>query len=297
MELRHLRYFIAVAADENLSRAALKLHVSQPAISRQIRDLEEELGFPLFKRTGKSIALTGAGKTFLAEARSVLQHLDNAVQSARAIATKVTAELRLGYAPSLTAKILPVALRDFQARFPAVRVTLRDLSSAEMLAGLRADELHVALTIKPSHKLRADMIFVPLSKSSMCVAVAPKHPLALHKSASLDEIARQPLIGYSREDYPDYYEILDCIFAGSGRAPRVIEEHDGLTSIITAVESGRGIALVAESFACFTGPRLKLLALKPSPTPIEVGALWKKGKNPLADHFVAAAAEELHESR
>ena len=118
MELRHLRYFIGVAEEENVSRAALKLHVSQPALSRQIRDLEDELGFQLLERSAKSVRLTEAGRVFLVEARAVLQRAEDAVKTARAIATG-GGELHVGYAPSLTARILPATLRAFQSELQA----------------------------------------------------------------------------------------------------------------------------------------------------------------------------------
>src|SRR3989442_10024051 len=124
MDLRHLLYFIGVAEQENVSRAALKLHVSQPALSRQIRDLEGELGFPLFERSAKSVRLTDAGRAFLDEARAVLQRADDAVKAARTIALGGRGELHVGYAPSLTARILPATLRAFQAGLPGVRVRL-----------------------------------------------------------------------------------------------------------------------------------------------------------------------------
>src|SRR5439155_1473141 len=143
MELRHLGYFIAVAQEENVSRAALKLHVSQPALSRQIRDLEDELGFLLLERSAKSVRLTDAGRAFLVEARAVLQRAEKAVESARAIANGGRGELHVGYAPSLTARILPQTLRAFQAELPKVRVRLHDLSTEEMLAGLREGKLQI----------------------------------------------------------------------------------------------------------------------------------------------------------
>src|SRR5438876_12055666 len=118
VELRHLRYFVAVAQEENVSRAALKLHVSQPALSRQIRDLEDELGFLLLERSAKSVRLTEAGRAFLLEARAVLQRAEDAVKAARAIATGGSGEIHVGYAPSLTARILPQTLRAFQAELP-----------------------------------------------------------------------------------------------------------------------------------------------------------------------------------
>src|SRR5436189_472732 len=104
VELRHLRYFVAVAEMENVSRAALKLHVSQPALSRQIRDLEDELGFFLLERSAKAVRLTEAGRTFLTEARAVLERTDEAVKAAREVATGERGELHVGYAPSLTAR-------------------------------------------------------------------------------------------------------------------------------------------------------------------------------------------------
>src|SRR5207248_10936049 len=136
MELRHLRYFIAVAEEGNVSRAALKLHVSQPGLSRQVRDLEEELGFLLLERSAKSVRLTEAGRAFLTEARAVLQRAEDAVKAARTIAKGGAGELHVGYAPSLTARIFPPTLRAFQAQLPNVRVRLRDLSTEARPAGL-----------------------------------------------------------------------------------------------------------------------------------------------------------------
>lgn len=293
MELRHLRYFIAAAEEENVSRAALKLRVSQPGVSRQIRDLEEEAGFQLFQRSAKSIKLTDAGKTFLAEARAVLRHADEAVKKARAVAGKSDAELRVGYAPSLAVRILPRALRRFQEKHPKARVILHDLSTQEILAGLRRGKLQIALTVQPQKKLPPPLIFKPLARFSMCAAVAPKHPFASLKSVTLAQLINQPLIGYSRADYPDYHERLERTFAPIGRAPRLAEEHDGIASIIAAVESGRGVALAADSLDCLAGPRLKMIPLKPPAEPIIVGAIWNKGAVSLVEDFIAAAGEEL----
>src|SRR5579859_8153172 len=117
MELRHLRYFVAVAGEENVSRAALKLHVSQPGISRQIRDLEGEIGFQLFERSAKSVRLTPAGMIFLQEARAVLQRAKEAVEKARAADGAASGVINVGYAPTLTVQILPPALRKFQEQF------------------------------------------------------------------------------------------------------------------------------------------------------------------------------------
>jgi DNA-binding transcriptional LysR family regulator len=290
MELRHFRYFVAVAEEENVSRAALKLHVSQPGLSRQIRDLEDEIGFQLFERSAKSVRLTEAGKVFLAEARALLQHAEDAVNKARAISGGTSGEINVGYAPSLTVQILPAALRKFQEQFPNVRVALHDLSTEEMLAQLGEKKLQVALTIRPPAKQLRGLHFKELARYAMCVAVAPKHPLAKAKSVSLAQVAEEPLIAYSRKDYPEYHEMLDRIFAPVGRRPRIAGEHDGATSLIAAVESGRGIALVPECLSCMVGARLKLVPLRAGPPPVSVGAIWRtENGTGLVEQFIVAA--------
>jgi DNA-binding transcriptional LysR family regulator len=292
MELRHLRYFVAVAEAENVSRAALKLHISQPGISRQIRDLEDEIGFQLFERSAKSVKLTDAGKSFLTEARAVLQRADEAVKTARAIATGQEGELHVGYAGSPTVRILPPTLRAFQSELPNMRVRLHDLSTEEMLAGLRDGKLQMALMVCPTPGILRGLRFEKLQDMQIILAVAPKHPLAKSRSVTLAEVAKQPLIGFSRADYPDYHELLDNIFAPTGLKPRVAEEHDSVQSLITAVEAGSGVALATESLACVTGPRLKFVQLSPKPKPMVLGAAWSKEKlTPAAERFLKCAKE------
>jgi DNA-binding transcriptional LysR family regulator len=292
MELRHLRYFAAVAEEENVSRAALKLHVSQPGISRQIHDLEDELGFQLFERSAKSLKLTAAGKVFLTEARVVLQHADDAVKKARVAAGGTNGEINVGYAPSLTIQILPQALRKFQEKFPGVRVALHDLSTEEMLAQLGEKKLQVALTVRPPAKLLRGLNFEELARYEGCVAVAPKNPLAKLKFISLEQISREPLIAYSRKDYPEYHEMLEKLFAPVGRKPRIIGEHDGVSSIVAAVEAGRGFALVPSCVASMVGPRLKLLPIKPALPAVPVVAIWRKeSEAEPVKSFIAAARQ------
>ena len=292
MELRHLRYFVAVAEEENVSRAALKLHVSQPGLSRQVHDLEDEIGFQLFERSPKSVKLTEAGKVFLTEARAVLQHADDAVKKARATAGGTSGEINVGYAPSLTIQILPQALRKFQEKFPGVRVVLHDLSTEEMLSQIGENKLQVALTVRPSAKLLRGLKFEELARYAMCVAVAPKHPLAKSKSVSLEQISREPLIAYNRKDYPEYHEMLEKLFAPVGRKPRIVGEHDGVSSIVAAVEAGRGFALVPSCVASMVGPRLKLLPLKPALPAIPVVAIWrKKSETEPVKSFIVAAGQ------
>jgi len=291
MELRHLRYFIGVAEDENVSRAALKLHVSQPALSRQIRDLEDELGFLLLERSAKSVRLTEAGRTFLPEARAVLQRVDEAVKAARAIAVG-GGELHVGYAPSLTARILPAALRAFQMQSPKARVRLHDLSTEEMLAGLRGGQLHIAFVARPIPSALRGLRFEGLLRDSICLAVAPGHSLAGKRTVTLAEAAGEPIIAFSRKEYPEAHELLAAVFSPLKSKPRIAEEHDSVSSLIAAVEAGNGVAAVTRSLTCTAGARLKLVPISPSPEPLIVGAVWSKdGLTPQAERFLRCAQE------
>jgi LysR family transcriptional regulator, benzoate and cis,cis-muconate-responsive activator of ben and cat genes len=294
MELRHLRYFIAAAETENVSRAALKLHVSQPALSRQIRDLEDELGFSLFERSAKSVRLTEGGRAFLAEARAVLQRVEEAVSRARAAATGARDELHVGYAPSPTVRIVPATLRAFQVHMPQVRVRLHDLSTEEMLAGVREGELQIALVVRPSRAMLRGLHFEELARDAMCLAVPPSHPFARLRSVTLARAVREPLVAFTRRDYPEYHEYLEAMFAPIKEKPRIAEEHDSSASLIAALESGAGVAVVPQSFACSAGPRLKLIPLFPTPAPIVIGAVWSQaGLAPVAEEFWKAAKEAV----
>src|SRR3954454_9969495 len=193
VELRHLRYFVAVAEAENFSRASLKLHISQPPLSRQIRDLEDELGFLLLKRTAKSVSLTEAGRTFLNEARAVLQRADEGVKKARAVATADETDLHVGYSPTPFAEILPQTLRGFQRAMPKVHVRLHDWSNKTILEGVRDGRLQLGLiTRSPKISALDDVRFEELLRQRVCVAVAPQHPFARRRAIPLPRSPPNP---------------------------------------------------------------------------------------------------------
>ncbi len=286
MELRHLRYFVAVAEMENVSRAALKLHVSQPALSRQIRDLENEIGFCLLERTAKSVRLTDAGRAFLNDARTLLQQADEAVRKARAIASAEPTELKVGYSPAATARILPPILRAYQRVMPKVHVKLYDWSNEENVAGLRDGRLNLAFVVRPPKAASLEGIrFEELIRERICLAVPLHHAFAARRSMSLAEAASEPFIGLTREEYPDYYDYLAIIFSKVKQKPRVVEEHDSFSAVMSAVEAGSGVA-IATDFGYSFGNRLKFLHLTPEPKPISVGIAGTKGR-------LSAAAEKF----
>jgi LysR family transcriptional regulator, benzoate and cis,cis-muconate-responsive activator of ben and cat genes len=263
MELRHLRYFVAVAEEQNVTRAAARLNVSQPPLTRQIRDLEHELGFQLFLRTGKTVRLTDAGRTFLDEARAVLRRLDEAVEAARTAASGKYGELHIGYAPSPSVGLMSAALRELQRLAPGVRVSLHDMASPEMLAGLRARTLHAALMMQPPPQAMAGIAFEPLQSFAVVVAVPPSHRFARRRSVTIGEVMAEPLVGLSRKEYPDYHAMLRRVLGRSAKVMALAQESDGGMSLVAAVEAGRGIAIVIDATAAAAGARLNYVKFSP----------------------------------
>ena len=290
MELRHLRYFVAVAEEQNVTRAAVRLHVSQPPLSRQIRDLEDELGIALFNREAKTVRLTEAGRVFLSEARIILRRADDAVQMAKAVAGGKRGEIHIGYAPSLTVELLPRALKYFRESNPGVRAQLHDLSTLEMLHGLKDGKLHVALLVQVSPKALAGLIFEELQRQPVCVAMHPAHPLARERRVGLEQIAKERLIAFTHTDYPEHHAWIADLFASLKASPQIVEEHDSITSLIAAVESGRGVAVLAQPINGLASPRLKIRPLQPAPPPLGIGIAYpRKFRSTATDNFIDAA--------
>src|SRR5882724_11140972 len=200
MELRHLRYFLAVGEALNFTKAAAQLRVAQPALSRQVQDVEDEIGVDLLKRSPRGVTLTAEGRLFLEEVRDLLGRVDGSVEKVRALARGEYGNLRVGYAPSPTVEILPPALAAFQKAVPRVKLLLHDLSSDELITGLRDASLELVIMVEPIGEQTAGIEFESLRTYPPCVALTAAHPFARLKSIPLEKLAAEPLVGFRRKD-------------------------------------------------------------------------------------------------
>ena len=293
-----MRYFVAVAEMENVSRAATqRLHVAQPSLSRQIRDLEEEVGVPLFERSARALRLTDAGRAFLEEARAILSSTDEAARKARAIGGKRETELHLGDFPLATARIMPRLLRNFQRAMPNVHIKLHDWPVEKDIAAVRDDKLQLAIIIPPlTGNWRRDLRFDELMSLRVCLAVSCDHSFARRKSVSLTEAAREPFIGLFHEEYPQHRVYVEAIFARIKNKPRFVEEHDGWAGLFSAVDAGTGVAIASSAFDYTFGDRVKLLPLRPEPKRVPLGIVSRKGKPSLAAEKFCECAKEAFAS-
>jgi LysR family transcriptional regulator, benzoate and cis,cis-muconate-responsive activator of ben and cat genes len=267
--------------------------VSQPALSSQIRDLEDDVGFNLLERTAKSVRLTDAGRVFLEQTRAVLQQVDDAVKTARAVASGRQSELHVGYIASVAAHLLPRILRACQHSIPNVHVKLHEQSNEPNLRDLLAGQLQLAFLIRttnspPFRKIR----FEELAPLHARLAVAPDHPFAGRRTVSLADAAREPFVAFARGTYSDYHNQFAAVFADIKVKPRIVEEHDDFSSLVSAIETGTGVALVSAGFAYAVGERVKLLRLNPEPKTAVLGIAAPMGRlSPAAEKFWECAKE------
>lgn len=288
MELRPLRSFIAAAEDGNISRAAQRLNLTQPALSRQIKGLEDDLGVTLLERGAHSFSLTPAGELLLREGRTLLERAHALEQRVRASAKAQT--IRVGYSPSLTAGILSPAIEAFTQVHPKARVELSDLSSNEMIEALQKGTLDVIVTAPPSKDV-PDIAWITVQQQAWRVAVPPQHPLNNKDTLTPQDLHEQKLVVYTQRDYPDYWSALSTWFKQQGINARIASECDGVTSLISAVEAGLGIALVVERIACLIPERIVLKRLHPQPAPVCIAAgVMSRQSN---DKVLAVFVQEL----
>ncbi len=242
MELRHLRYFEAVARLNHVTRAATELHVAQPALSKQLRDLEEELGVALFDRVGRRVQLTEAGAALLPHARAVMTQ----VEAARAaMAERVGLQRGLatvGAPPTVGTHLLPSALATFNARYPGIELRLREAGIATLLEQLAAGLADLAVVALPVDD--PDLTVAPLFSEELVLAVSPQHPLAHRTSVRLADMAEQPFVLS-----PTNYELRETTIVAcrqAGFAPRVVLDGGEMDTLLRFVAAGLGVALVPQ---------------------------------------------------
>ena len=276
MEFRHLRYFIAVAEARSFSRAAEKLHVSQPPVSRQIRDLEAELGVKLLDRNRQGVRLTRLGNAVLARARALIRDADSFKAEAKVLDKEIHEELRIGYAPSPTALIISKVLAKYHELAPGERITLQDLTHTEMLLGLKTKKLHAALTLRPRESEMRGLRFETISRHAVGIICSLKSPFAGADTIRPSTVASQDLIVYRAKDFPEYHRWIAGILGVNVGTLVTTQECDDVLGVIAAVEGGRGVAIVGEFITAVSGNRVRFIPFSSKAHFLEVGFLYRR---------------------
>ena len=245
MELKQLRYFIAVAEEGHFGRAAEKLHRSQPPVSTQIKLLERELGATLLVRTTRRVELTPAGRVFLEQAKRVLESAEEARVSVGAAAQGLTGHLTVGFVSSAVLSLLPLALRRFREAYPEVTLNLRELTSAEQRSALLSGDIDVGLVRLPVDS--AELEIAEVLEEPLLVALPAEHALAAEGTVTLAALAAAPLISFPKPLVPGAHNQLMALFAQSGEVPKVVQEAVHLQTIVSLVASGIGVSVLPAS--------------------------------------------------
>jgi len=280
LELRHFRYFVAVAEELHFARAAARLNVAQPALSQQIKQLERELGALLLARTKRRVALTEPGRLFLVEARRTLAQAALAVDVARSAEAGQVGRLRIGYVDAALWSPLPDVIRAFRERFPRVALTMLERLPAEQPEDIRRGD--VDLAIGPPPLAGAQVEVTPFTAETGMVALPAEHPLAGREAIAMRDLADAPWVLVPAGVPSRLRDLTFRVAAAAGFTPRVAQEARELDTLIALVSAGLGVTLVPASAARFPRPGVVFLPLAGEALSFRLVALRRRGLAPPA---------------
>jgi len=290
MDLRQLRYFVAVAEERHFGRAAQRLHMSQPPLSMQIKALERELGLELLERTSRRVALTDAGRVFLERAKTILDAVEEAREVARGAEQGLQGRLEVGFISSASLSLLPPSIRLFRERFGDVELELKELTSAQQIDALYEGGIRVGLVRLP---LRAPGIrFEPVLEERLVVALPSGHALESLDCVSLETIADLPLIFFTRQLIPGFHAQIVELFQRVGAFPKVVQHAVHLQTIVGLVASGVGIAILPSSAERVSREGVVYRALDVPDATSWMGLAWVEGdESKLVRNFIGTVRE------
>ena len=248
MELRHLRYFVAVAEERHFGRAAARLKIAQPPLSRQIQALEKELGLLLFERTRRQVDLTPAGETFLTHARRIFEAVDLAVHEAQRAGKGESGRLVVSYPSTFASSGMPELVRAFRAKFPLVELVLHELPPQQQLDEIREGRVDVGFVRGPIDDPSFETELV--RREAFLAALPSGHPLASRKVVPLSLLAREPFVLFPRHRGPGYFDYILRLCNNAGFTPRIVQEAPQM-DIVSLVAANLGVSLVPASVRTF----------------------------------------------
>jgi DNA-binding transcriptional LysR family regulator len=274
MELRHLRYFVAVAEALSFTKAAERLHLAQPSLTRQIKDLEAEISVPLFDRASKRISLTQEGESFLVDVRRLLAECTQSVQSVQRLSRGEASQLNIGYVANVYHDLLPATLGAFRKACPRTALNLFDMTPAEQYGALDERKIDLGFVYLRARPIGKDLQWTSIGHDVVMAAVGARSPLA--RKAKLDLKDLEPLffVGMSEKTYPGAHEWLIHACREAGFTPRILQDADREPAVISFVAAGLGVALLPQQIKRLPHEGVTFLPLR-RPLTAESWAVWK----------------------
>lgn len=290
-ELAHLRCFIAVADELHFGRAAARLHMTQPPLSRQIQQLEHHLQIKLFSRSSRSVRLTPAGRSFLTEARRIVNLAESAAIAARRVASGSDGTLALGFTASTGYSVLPRLLTAARVQLRNIDFTLKELVTHDQLDALSSGQLDIGLLRPPVDQDELDSFLV--SREKLVCAMPVHHTLARRRTISVRDFDREPTIGYSPVEARYFYDKLASLFQAADVVPHYTHFMTQIHTILALVQAGLGIALVPEAARQlrYEGVVIREIDLG-TPQTIDLHLTWRRSNdNPALAGFLTLARQ------
>jgi DNA-binding transcriptional LysR family regulator len=288
IELRHLRYFVAVAEELHFGRAAQRLGIAQPPLSLQIQRLEAELGVSLFDRTSRRVALTAAGHALLDEGRRVIQNFSSATDAARRAARGETGSISVAFAASVMSLSLPKIIRRFRDDLPRVRLELREIPTSAQITALRRGELDIGFLREPPN----DDAFVTetVMRERLVLALSKRHELASRKRLRLIDVANEDFVLFPRDLTPGLHAHILAMCAEAGVHPRIVQTSRELYTTISLVEAGLGVTIIPESVRRMGWRGVRYYPIASPLALTRIDAAWRpENTNPIVPAFLDIA--------
>jgi DNA-binding transcriptional LysR family regulator len=292
VELRYLLYFATVAEQRSFTRAAGKLRIAQPAISQQIRTLEEELGVKLLLRTKRSVRLTAAGQVFLREAKDILNRVEQSRAHVRQAAQGATGTLAIGCFGWTTSLFLPELIHAYRTRYPAVRITLDELLPRDQLDALEAGRIDVGFTRSLPKTKASRFLQERVYRDRVVAALPARHALAGSREISLEQLADEDWVFLTRRSSPEVVDEFTLLCANAGFSPRIINEATRVQTVFTMIAAGIGVSVTPSYIRRFNPPGVTFVPIRPEPPPIDLVVARPPGEPPPT---VAAFLEMLRQ--
>ncbi len=296
MELRHLRYFLTLAEELHFGRAAERLHIAQPPLSQQIRQLETELGFDLFRRTKRTVQLTEAGQVFLEEVQRIFKLLEQAIQIGQKTSRGEAGQLAIGFVSSASYNVLPTIFRRFRTDFPGVILELRELTTNQQTQWLKEGQIDVGFVRPPVEdtQFKTETVF----RETLVVALPEEHPLAKQSNISLASLCSESFVLFSRTYAPGLYDTLISLCKQAGFSPQVSQEAIQMQTIVSLVAADMGVAIVPASLQHLQRTGVVYKALQ-EPTPeVGINMIWRRhDTSPTVHRFLEVVRQVFRSSQ
>lgn len=286
IELRHIRYFLVVAEELHFRRAADRLFISQPGLSKQIKQMEEDLGILLFERHNRKVILTNAGAYLKKELTINLKNIEHTLTHAKLLNDGKNGDLKLGYVGSAMQEVIPDLLMKFKTSFPNIVFSLREMDNEKQIEGLLSYDLDLGFV--RLERVPRGLTLKPILKESFCLVLPENHQINADNFKSLMQFKEESFILFDPKYSSSYYEKVMQLFDDSGFSPIVSHNTIHAGSIYKLVENNFGISIVPKSLATKDNPKIKFIELKKAKQKTTLSVVWNTdNRNPILKHIVS----------